>query len=465
MSKTLLHGAWVCAEQDGRQVLIENAYVGIEGDSIAFVGKSRPQDYDRADCIERPYGLIIPGLIDLHYHSDSPATKGFCEDCGSADLYGSILYEYLTAIYAATTVEDWRAIANLTFMEMIAGGITTCVEFNSYYPVEMAELLGECGMRGYIAPETNSLEGYPYTPDGKTVVIEHKSGSDMFRKLERNIALIERFNGTYDDRVRVTLGPTEPPACRPDLLREVRRANETYHVPITMHAAETKIEREYIRNEYGVDSIELLAENGLVGPDVILAHTVYASDKEKEIMAETGTNVAHCPKVFLGTGQYMRSLQSYTDLGINVGIGTDSFPQDMLHEMRLAGAMSRVADGDFRSAPSGLVFRCATKNGAKALNRMDIGCIRVGAKADIAIADMCDFNTIPARDPIKVLVSCGTSHNITDTIVNGRILMKDHEILSMDRVKVSEAAWQAARRIWGRIPNLQELSPLACPIY
>ena len=96
---------------------------------------------------------------------------------------------------------------------------------------------------------------------------------------------------------------------------------------------------------------------------------------------------------------------------------------------------------------------------------MDIGCIRVGAKADIAIADMCDFNTIPARDPIKVLVSCGTSHNITDTIVNGRILMKDHEILSMDRVKVSEAAWQAARRIWGRIPNLQELSPLACPIY
>ena len=201
MSKTLLHGAWVCAEQDGRQVLIENAYVGIEGDSIAFVGKSRPQDYDRADCIERPYGLIIPGLIDLHYHSDSPATKGFCEDCGSADLYGSILYEYLTAIYAATTVEDWRAIANLTFMEMIAGGITTCVEFNSYYPVEMAELLGECGMRGYIAPETNSLEGYPYTPDGKTVVIEHKSGSDMFRKLERNIALIERFNGTYDDRV------------------------------------------------------------------------------------------------------------------------------------------------------------------------------------------------------------------------------------------------------------------------
>ena len=143
MSKTLLHGAWVCAEQDGRQVLIENAYVGIEGDSIAFVGKSRPQDYDRADCIERPYGLIIPGLIDLHYHSDSPATKGFCEDCGSADLYGSILYEYLTAIYAATTVEDWRAIANLTFMEMIAGGITTCVEFNSYYPVEMAELLGD----------------------------------------------------------------------------------------------------------------------------------------------------------------------------------------------------------------------------------------------------------------------------------------------------------------------------------
>ncbi len=464
MSKLLLHGAWVCTEQDNRQVLLEDAYVGVENDSIAYVGKSRPQDYENAELIDRKYGLIIPGLVDLHYHSDSPATKGFCEDCGSAQMYGSILYEYLTAIYAATTVEDFRAIANLTFMEMISGGITTCVEFNTYYPVEMAELLGECGLRGYIAPETNSLDGYPYTPDGKTVLIEHKTGPDMFKKLERNIQLIERFNGTYDDRVRVTLGPTEPPACRPDLLREVRRASETYRVPITMHAAETKIERQYIRNEYGMDSIELLAENGLVGPDVILAHTVYASTREKKIMAETGTNVAHCPKVFLGTGQYMRSLQSYSDFGINVGIGTDSFPQDMLHEMRLAWAMSRVADCDFRSASSGLVFRCATKNGAKALNRTDIGCIRAGAKADIAIVDMCEFNTIPARDPIKVLISCGTSHNVTDTIVNGRVLMKNRELLSMNREAVSEAAWNASRKIWSRIPNLEQLSPLACPI-
>lgn len=349
-------------------------------------------------------------------------------------------------------------------MEMISGGVTTCVEFNSYYPEEMARLLGASGIRGYIAPETNSLNGYPYTPDGKHVIVEHKTGKDMFRKLERNAELIERLNGSYNDRVRVTLGPTEPPACRPDLLREVRRLNETYKVPITMHAAETRIEREYIRCEYDKDSIELLAENGIAGPDVILAHTVYANTHEKKIMAETGTNVAHCPKVFLGTGQYMKSLQTYTDLGINVGIGTDSFPQDMLREMSLASAMSKVADCDFRSAKSDLVFRSATQNGAKALGRADIGRIRVGAKADIAIVDMNEFNTIPTRDPVKVLISCSSAHNVTDTIVDGCFLMRNRILTSMDGEKVSAEAWKAARTIWSRIPNLPELSPLSLPV-
>ena len=231
-----------------------------------------------------------------------------------------------------------------------------------------------------------------------------------------------------------------------------------------MHAAETKIERKYIREEYGMDSIELLAENGITGPDVILAHTVFANTREKKIMAETGTNVAHCPSVFVTRGEYMRSLQSYTDLGVNVGIGTDTFPQDEIREMRVAASMSKVADCDFRSAKSELVYKCATQNGAKALGRRDIGRLTEGAKADIAVVDMNGFNTIPVRDPIKVLLSCGTAHNVTDTIVNGRVLMKDRVLLSMDREAVSREAWRAARTIWDRVPNLTTLSPLSCPI-
>ena len=464
MSKYLLHGAWVVTEQKGNQVVFENAYVGIMDDKIVYVGKEEPGDFTGAELVERKYGLIIPGLIDTHYHSDSPVTKGFCEDCGTVAMDGSILYEYLTAIYAATTVEEWRAICNLTLAEMITGGVTTSVEFNSYFPEELAELLGECGMRGYIAPETNSLDGYPYSPDGRTVVIEHKTGKDIFKKLERNVQLIEKYNGSYNDRVRVTLGPTEPPACRPELLREVRALTSRYKVPITMHAAETKIEREYIRHEYGMDTIDLLYENGIVGPDVILAHTVFANTREKKILAETHTNVAHCPSVYFHRGRFMNSLQTYLDMGINVGIGTDTFPQDMIREMRVASCMSKTADCDFRSAPAGLVFRCATQNGAKALGRADIGRLVVGAKADIAIVDMNGINTIPARDPVRVLVSCGTAGNVSDTIVDGRFLMKNRELLSMSRERVSSEAWAAAKTIWKRIPNLNVLSPLTCPI-
>ena len=465
MSKILLHGAWVVTEREGAQGIIEDGYVGIVDDKIDYVGKSKPADYEDAEFIDRPYGLIMPGIIDTHYHTDSPLTKGFCEDCGSVNFYGSILYEYLTEIYAATTTEDWIAICNLSFMEFIKGGITTSVEFNSYFPVEMVDLVGAAGIRGYIAPETNTLEKFPYSLDGKNLIIPHKTGPDMFKKLERNVDILEKYNGAYDDRVRITLGPTEPPACRPELLREFRKLADQYHVPITIHAAETMLERDYIKAEYGKDSILYLAENGIIGPDVIYAHTVYASEEEKKLMAETGTNVAHCPSVFFTRGKYMKSFQHYLDLGINVSIGTDTFPQDMIREMRLVTNLSKVAEDDFRVARSEEVFKSANVRGAKALGRDDIGSILPGKKADIAIVDMNDFNTIPARDPVKVLISCATAHNVTDTICNGRILMKNKVLLTMDEEKVRREANAAAKAVWGRAPRLDELAPLSVPVF
>ena len=132
--------------------------------------------------------------------------------------------------------------------------------------------------------------------------------------------------------------------------------------------------------------------------------------------------------------------------------------------MRVAASMSKVCDCDFRSAKSDLVFRCATQNGAKALQRNDIGRIVPGSKADIAIVDMNGFNTIPVRDPIKVLISCGTALNVTDTIVNGNVLMENRQLLSMSREKVSEEAWAAANTIWSRVPNLNQLAPVSVPI-
>ena len=93
-------------------------------------------------------------------------------------------------------------------MEFIKGGVTTSVEFNSYFPVEMVDLIGQSGVRGYIAPETNTLEKFPYSLDGKNLIIPHKTGDEMFKKLQRNVDTIEKYNGAYDDRVRITLGPT-----------------------------------------------------------------------------------------------------------------------------------------------------------------------------------------------------------------------------------------------------------------
>jgi cytosine/adenosine deaminase-related metal-dependent hydrolase len=461
----LIEGIYVITEEDnGNPVLLNPGFLGIKDDKISYIGKTRPKGYENAKLIKVENGLILPGFVDIHYHTDSPLTKGFIEDVGSINFYGSILYEHLTAIYAVTTEKDWESITRLTLLEMIKNGITTSVEFNSYFPEELAELLKETGLRGYIAPETNSLSGYPYSIDGKNLIIKEIDEAHAFDKLNRNLMLIEKLNGKNNDLIRVTLGPTEPPACKPELLKEVRKYAERYKVPITMHAAETIIEKNYIREKYDRTSIEYLDENGLTGPDVILGHAIYTKISDVKILDETKTNIAHCPTIFARRGRYLNSLNKYISMGINVGIGTDTFPQDMIEEMRMATICSKIADDDFTSAPSQMVYRCATANGAKALGRDDIGKLKVGNKADVIIVDLDDYNLVPTRDPIKVLVNCGSGGNVNATIVDGEILMQDRKLLKTSEEKIIKEAKTAAQNVWKKAKNIDKLSPLSVPI-
>jgi len=459
----LVKSSMLIAEEEGRSLLFEPGYVGIEQDKIVYIGETAPSGFEKATVIDVPRGVIIPGFINLHFHTDTPITKGFIEDVGSANFYGSILYEHLPAMYEATTVDEWYALTRLSMAEMIKNGITTCVEFNSYYPEELAEITRDMGMRCYIAPEVNSLKGCPYSPDGKTVVVEEEEKARAFDKLERNIRLIEKHDGTGNGRVRVTLGPTEPPACNPELLKEVRKYADTLKVPITMHAAETAWEVDFIRERYNKTPIEYVHANGCTGPDVILGHVIFTNESDIQILTRTGTNVAHCPMIFARRGNYLNSLQKYTDAGVNVGIGTDTFPQDIIQEMRLASICSKIADRSYLSAPSQLVFKCATGNGAKALRRDDLGSIRVGAKADLAVVNFDHLNMVPVRDPLKVLVSCGSGYNVDTTIVNGEILMQNKKFTTVSEETIVDQAWAAARKVWSNAKRLNQLSPLSIP--
>lgn len=461
----LIEGGYIVAFDGVEHRILRDGVVAVEGDRIEHVGRSYSGRAD--ERIDARRSLVVPGLINLHSHiCGGHGETGRRGDGSRRQLYNSDLFDRMIP----HTRESRMAAAELNYVEVLRSGCTTIVELGSPNGIgdrEAVDLVERMGIRAYLLRSYSS--GGWYTPDGNRVLYWNFDGEEWdeepgFKELEACVAFIEEYDGAAEGRVRCMLHPSTVDRCSPALLRESRRLADEMGVGLEIHVSQSVVEFQEIIRRYGRTPIEFLSDVGLLGPDLIAGHAILVGGHSKvgyadpwrndvRLLAETGTTVAHCPLVFSRYGIAMESYAGYLMAGVNVGIGTDTYPMDIIREMGLAATLSKIVEGEPRVATSRDVFNSATLSGARALRRHDIGRIAPGAKADIAIVKLNSVNMSPVHDPIRNLVMSGTNADVTTVLVDGRVVVEDGRVPEVDEERLAENLQREMEKVWERVPE------------
>lgn len=476
MTTVIRNADWVVAFDGEKHRLIKGGDVAYNGNTITYVGKKYTGDFENE--INGSGRMVMPGLINTHGHATSEALKkGVLEDRGARRLGMSGLYDSVATV-SPVSPEDKHTAIRVGLTEMLKSGCTTVLEEGSH-DVESVDVVASTGIRAYTSRAYNA--GMWYTKNGTRVDydLDEQRGEENFAIA---MEFTQKVNGTHDDRIRSLLSPHAPDTCPPSLIQKTREWADKLNMPVHVHASQSIVEFNEILRRYGQTPVEYLHENGLSGPDVMYGHCIFTNDhpwvqfvdaNDFELIVETNTTVDYAPWVFGRRGIIMHSFAKYVDAGVNVSLGTDSFPQDMMEVMRFAAIFTKNAERDPWRGTAAQVFTAATIGGAKALGRDDLGRISVGAKADLVLVDTNTLHMRPIHDPIKSLVYSATSKAVDTVIVDGNIVVENREIktlkesdLIMELQAASDRAVDAAfpgKDYLGR--QFQEANPIAFDLW
>lgn len=447
MTTRVIQAKYVLGERGGEQRLLRDHYVYLDGHSIETVSRDRPGAGDNVEVFE--HGLLLPGFINLHSHCLNGALfRGIPDDLSLQPWITELIYKILMPLgeiaAAELSAEELRAVMALGLIDVLKGGSTTVMDMWHHGQEVFLDVADELGMRVVGAPYIMSTSRLGMGPDGAPA---YEFEGDGPGTLQRSVELFKRYDQGESGRLQVALGPHGADTCLPDLLREVRRVADDLGCVVTTHLAQTPEELAFLRRRYDRGPVEYLQDAGLLGPDVALAHCVYATDEELRVLRETGTSVANCVVSFAREGTNV-PFARFQRAGIRTGIGTDSHGMDFVSELRMAGFFSKLhfERGDVATAHD--LVRAGTAVGAEVLKRPDLGRIAPGARADLLVVDLHKARLQPVWDPVKNFVWKGCGADIAMIMVHGRELVRDGRLLSGDEGRIIETASRAAERIW-----------------
>lgn len=467
---------YIVVWKDGSHRILENGYLAVEGGKIAGYMTNLPEG---AQCENLGNAAIIPGFVNLHTHpSEVFSIKSYIEDCGNPNFFESTLMDYP---FPALGKRGAELQTTLNLIELVKSGCTTSLIYGGPYSRLEAETAGEMGLRAYVgagirAGDRMEADSIWHSLDGHSVTYDfnEESGFERIREAEE---LVRDYDGAFDGRIHIMMGPTQSMTCTPAMLKETRKAADRLGVGITIHVAEDLAEFEGCARLYGKTPVELLGDTGLLGEDVVLAHCVFVSghsqvfiknDNDLKLLGRTRSNVAHSPTPFIRLGTHLESFAKYADAGVNVGMGTDTFPSDMVQEMRLAAFMAKSQERTTYRTRACDIFNAATVNGAKALGRSDIGRLCEGAMADFSVVDLSTIEMTPSRDVVKSIVYSGTRHSISQVYVEGRCVVKDGKACGIDERSLCEELQALGEEAWAKLKtrdgkNMDAFYPMSFP--
>lgn len=425
----------------GREVLA-NTDVLVQDGRIARIGRNLKVRGTRRVLDVRGQ-VVLPGFIHGHLHACQTLFRNRADGLELLDW----LRERIWPFEAAHDAQSMRASADLTFSELIRSGATAALDMGTAHHYDAVfESARDCGFR--LTGGKAMMDAGEGLPSGLRETTE--------ASLAESVALLERWHGQEGGRLRYAFAPRFVPSCSERLLREVARLAKERGVRIHTHASENATECEVVRQQTGKDNIVHFHEIGLTGPHVTLAHCVWLTDAEQRILRETGTVVCHCPSSNLKLASGIAQVPELMDAGVHVCLGADGAPcnnnLDMFMEMRLAALLHKPRVGP-RAMPPLRVLEMATLEGARALGlENEVGSLEEGKRADITVVDLRGVHASPSapEDVLGPLVHAGHATDVVHVLIDGKPVLKDRQLLTLDEPAVVASARKHANRVAAR---------------
>lgn len=406
----------------------------LRGNAIVQAGGSYDGPCD--EVVDGSGLMAMPGLINMHSHpSSEPGNRGLLEDLGSARLGQSSLYEYMPVFRADISSAPYAN--QVAVSEMLRSGVTTYVDMSMPRP-GWADTVAATGIRGILGPMFRSAAWATRNGHSVEYTWDEAAGERAF---EASLAVVKSALQHESGRLGAMLCPSQIDTCTPALLQAAQAEGKRLGIPLQLHAAQSVVEFGEMTRRHGRTPIEWLDDIGLLNQDLVIGHGIFLNDHPSvywpqaddfALLARSGAGVAHCPTVFARRGIALNFLGRYQQAGIPVGIGTDTFPHNMLDEMRLASYLARVVARNYQASNTQGLIDATTTTAARMLGRDDIGRLAPGCKADFSLVDLRHHYMRPAREPLRCLIYSAGDRAVRDVYVDGRQVVRNGEVLTID---------------------------------
>jgi 5-methylthioadenosine/S-adenosylhomocysteine deaminase len=406
---------------NARDEVLDCADLAIAGDKIVGVGAA-PAGFVPDRVIDGYDRIVMPGLVNTHTHLSMTLMRNYADDLA----FWPWLLERVKPLEDHLTPEDVRIGARLGIAELIRSG-TTC--FHDMY-FELDQVADEVASAGFRAV----LCGAMFDNSGQGEAL-----------LRAGVGLHERWHGGAGGRITVGLGPHSAYLCSPAYLREIVAEAERLGCGLHIHLAETEREVVESHERHGKTPVQLLAELGCFGVPTVAAHGIYLDGGDMVLLSQGGVTVAHNPDSNLKLANGIAPVLSLLENGVNVSLGTDGAASNnnlnLFEEMHLAALLQKLLRRDAEALPAREVLRMATIRGAKALGLGDrIGSLEVGKQADVVVIDAGRPHLAPRHDPTSLLVYSAQGGDVCMVLVDGRILLDDGVLTTIDEETLLEQA-------------------------
>jgi 5-methylthioadenosine/S-adenosylhomocysteine deaminase len=405
---------------DANRRVIERGSVAIDGRDIVAVDTSAniTSRFVARDTIDAADAVVMPGLINTHTHAPMVLFRGLADDLALMDW----LQKYIFPAEAKTVSPEFvRAGTRLAALEMIESGTTTYTDMY-YFEEEIARVTKAAGLRGVLG---ETIIQFP-VPDAKTPA--------------ESLARTERFAKEFagDDLITPAVAPHAMFTLDAATLKASRALADRLKIPVIIHLSETKDEVKTSTDKYNATPTAFLESLNFWGPRSLAAHAVHMTPADIEILVRRGVGVGHNPESNMKLASGIAPVETMRKAGIRVGIGTDGAASnndlDMFEAMRQTAFLHKLVNGDPRAIPAPVALEMATIEGARALGMdKEIGSLEAGKRADLLVVSMASARQTPMYDPVSHVVYVTRGDDVRTTVVNGKVLMRDRRILTLDR--------------------------------